>query len=62
MSRTTTKSSLEVRERAIPVVLNHEAEYPSRRAAVSSIAAKIGCSAGTLHEWVRHDQPTVELP
>lgn len=28
-------------------------EHPSRWAEVSSIAAKIVCSAHTLHEWVR---------
>jgi transposase-like protein len=31
----------------------YEAEHPSRWAAVSSIAAKIGCSPDTLHEWVK---------
>jgi transposase-like protein len=35
------------------MVLEHEAEHPSRWAAVSSIAAKIGCSAYTLNEWVK---------
>nr|WP_197489681.1 IS3 family transposase [Martelella sp. AD-3] len=30
-----------------------EAEHPSRWAAISSIAAKIGCSAHTLNEWVK---------
>jgi len=35
------------------MVTEHEAEHPSRWAAVSSIAAKIGCSAHTLHEWVK---------
>ncbi|TCQ01645.1 transposase [Rhizobium sp. PP-F2F-G36] len=33
--------------------MEHEGEHPSRWAAVSSIAAKIGCSAHTLHEWVK---------
>lgn len=51
-SKTTNKFSPEVRARAVWMVTEHEAEHPSRWAAVSSIAAKIGCSAHTLHEWV----------
>jgi transposase-like protein len=35
------------------MVLDHASEHPSRWAAVSSIAAKIGCTAQTLNEWVK---------
>ena len=52
-SKTTNKFSAEVRERAVRMVLEHQGAHPSRWAAVVSIAEKIGCTAQTLHEWVK---------
>ncbi|MBX9860625.1 MAG: IS3 family transposase [Sphingomonas sp.] len=53
MSKTTNKFAPEVRERAVRMVADHERDYPSRWAAVVSIAEKIGCVPQTLHEWVK---------
>src|SRR5436305_323568 len=45
--------SPEVRDRAVRMVLEHQDEHDSQWAAITSIAAKIGCSAETLRNWVR---------
>ena len=49
----TTRYSPEIRERAVRMVFEHQAEYDSQWAAMNSIAGKIGCTAETLRKWVR---------
>jgi transposase-like protein len=46
------KFSPEVRERAVRMVIEHLGDHASQWAAIVSIAAKIGCAAQTLHNWV----------
>lgn len=45
--------SPEVRARAVRMVQEHRGDYPSEWAAIGSIAAKIGCNAETLRNWLR---------
>jgi len=45
--------SPEVKERAVRMVFEHQAEYNSQWAAIVSIAGKIGCSQEALRRWVR---------
>jgi transposase len=51
--KTSPKYSSEVRERAVRMVFNHAGDYPTQWAAITSIAAKIGCTPETLRSWVR---------
>ena len=51
--KTSPKYSSEVRERAVRMVFNHAGDCPTQWAAITSIAAKIGCTPETLRTWVR---------
>src|SRR5664280_2708356 len=48
-----TRYPKEVRERAVRLVFEHEREYPSQWAAISSVATKLGMTPETLRKWVR---------
>jgi transposase len=55
----TTKSKrypVEVRERAVRLVMEHRGEYESEWAAITSIAQKCGMTAETLRKWVRQTE------
>ncbi len=43
----------EVRERAVRMVFEHQAEHSSQWAAITSIAEKFGMTSETLRRWVR---------
>lgn len=51
--KTGKKYSAEVRERAVRLVLEHQADHGSQWAAIASIASKIGCTPESLRRWVR---------
>ena len=48
-----TRYPKEVRERAVRLVFEHEREYNSQWAAITSIATKLGMTPETLRKWVR---------
>ena len=55
-SKTANRFSPEVRARAVRLVFEHEKDHASRWASVTSIAAKIGCTAQSLNEWIKKAQ------
>ncbi len=56
MTKRTPPYSPEVRARAVRMVVDHQSEHASQWAAISSIAAKIGCSGETLRNWIRQSE------
>jgi transposase len=46
----------EVRERGVRLVFEEQGSYESQWAAITSIAAKLGCTAETLRKWVRQGE------
>ena len=56
MNKRSNRFSPEVRERAVRMVQEHSADYPSLGAAAQSIAPKIGCTPETLIEWLKREQ------
>lgn len=48
-----TRYPKEVRERAVHLVFEHEREYSSQWAAITSIASKLGMTPEILRKWVR---------
>ena len=53
---TAKRYSKEVRERAVRLVKEQQAEHGSQWAAISSIAGKMGCTAESLRRWVRQEE------
>lgn len=52
-SKTSRRFPVEVRERAVRLVLEHRGEYETKTAAITSIAGKLGMSGERLRGWVR---------
>jgi len=50
------KYSKEVRERAVRMVREHQPDHSSEWATIQSVAAKLGCTPQTLHNWMRKAQ------
>ncbi len=53
MNNTSKRYPVEVRERAVRMVFDHQDEYDSQWAAISSVATKLGMTPETLRNCVR---------
>jgi len=53
--------SLEVRERAVRMVLKNKCVHDSQWSTIVSIASKIGCTPETLRKWVRRTESDIGL-
>jgi transposase len=62
MSKTSNRFAPEVRDRAVRMVGEHRADYPSEWAALTSIAGKIGCTTETLRRWCREEASRRSAP
>ena len=51
--KTQKRYPLEVRERAVRLVLEQQNEHGSQWGAICSIASKIGCTPESLRRWLR---------
>jgi transposase len=47
---------VEVRERAVRLVVEHRGEYETEWAAITSVAEKCGMTTETLRKWVRRSE------
>ena len=47
---------VEMRERAVRLVVEHQHEYGSQWEAICSVAEKLGPTAETVRKWVRQDE------
>ena len=54
--KSSSRFSPEVRQGAVRMGLDHGADHALQWAAIGLIAAKIGCTGGTLRGWVRQSE------
>jgi transposase len=54
--KTSKPYSLEFRERAVRLAMEHRDDYQSEAAALTAIAGKLGCSPDSLRVWIRQIQ------